>query len=141
MQRLSAASTCHMMLARVGTNGLCHGSCRELAQQVAAVARGLRAVSSTFRTVCIHGGADRAPQIAALGRQPTLLVATPGRLLDLMDSSAVSLGELVDNLSGGTQGAMRGYCSNLGSNRSRSRPSINKGASTMRHVSNKQAIM
>lgn len=67
---------------------------RELAQQVAAVARGLRVVSSSLRTACIHGGAERAPQIAALGRQPALLVATPGRLLDLMDASAVSLGKV-----------------------------------------------
>lgn len=67
---------------------------RELAQQVAAVARDLRAVSGSLRTTCIHGGAERAPQIAALGRRPALLVATPGRLLDLMDCSALSLSQV-----------------------------------------------
>ena len=55
------------------------------------MARGLRGVTR-MRTVCVHGGAARAPQHKALQVRPTLLVATPGRLLDLLDSGALALG-------------------------------------------------
>ena len=55
------------------------------------MARGLRGVTR-LRTACVHGGAARAPQQKALQAQPTLLVATPGRLLDLLDSGALALG-------------------------------------------------
>lgn len=64
---------------------------RELVQQVAADARALRRVWG-LRVAAVFGGADRAQQIELLAKKPHLLVATPGRLLDLIDEGALSLG-------------------------------------------------
>src|SRR5260221_24141 len=40
----------------------------------------------------IYGGVNERPQKAALDRKPDLLVATPGRLLDLLQQGWVRLG-------------------------------------------------
>src|SRR5262249_7758650 len=45
------------------------------------------AISSTV----IFGGVGQEPQVAAIRRRPDVLVATPGRLLDLMQQKVVSL--------------------------------------------------
>ncbi|KAK9823896.1 hypothetical protein WJX72_006234 [[Myrmecia] bisecta] len=66
---------------------------RELAQQIATTARLLRKLFG-LRTACIFGGADRAVQIEALGKQPHLVVATPGRLLDFVDENILHLGNV-----------------------------------------------
>lgn len=42
-----------------------------------------------LRTTCIFGGVGDAPQKAALAKGVDILVATPGRLLDLMNQGAV----------------------------------------------------
>ncbi|MCE9593980.1 MAG: DEAD/DEAH box helicase [Planctomycetes bacterium] len=42
----------------------------------------------------VYGGVGKAPQAAALARGVDILVATPGRLLDLMNDRAVRLGAL-----------------------------------------------
>jgi ATP-dependent RNA helicase RhlE len=47
-----------------------------------------------LRTTCIFGGVGDAPQKAALHRGVDILVATPGRLLDLMNQRVVSLRRL-----------------------------------------------
>ena len=65
---------------------------RELAQQVATDARALRRVWG-LRVAAIFGGADRGQQIALLAKEPHVLVATPGRLLDLIDDGALTLGK------------------------------------------------
>lgn len=44
-----------------------------------------------LRTVCLYGGAKRGPQIGALRKGADILVATPGRLLDFMDTGLVDL--------------------------------------------------
>lgn len=41
--------------------------------------------------MCVYGGAGRSPQIDQLRRQPEILIATPGRLLDFLECGAVSL--------------------------------------------------
>lgn len=46
-----------------------------------------------LKTAMVTGGAERSPQVAALQKHPQLLVATPGRLLDLLDAGALTLGE------------------------------------------------
>lgn len=61
-------------------------------QQVAADARALRRVWG-LRVAAVFGGADRVQQIELLAKKPHVLVATPGRLLDLIDDGALSLGE------------------------------------------------
>ncbi len=47
-----------------------------------------------LRVTCVFGGVSERPQIKALQPGVDVLVATPGRLLDLIGQRAVSLGEL-----------------------------------------------
>jgi hypothetical protein len=65
---------------------------RELAQQVAGIARTLRPVCGA-RATCIAGGVDPEKQASALAKAPAVVIATPGRLLDLSESGAIDLGE------------------------------------------------
>jgi DEAD/DEAH box helicase len=58
---------------------------------VAGVCRSLRKRFGV-RSACVHGGVDAEPQVAALAKGPRIVVATPGRLLDLLDRGALSLG-------------------------------------------------
>lgn len=44
-----------------------------------------------LRAACIYGGARQNPQIAALKRGVDVLVATPGRLMDLMNQGFIDL--------------------------------------------------
>jgi ATP-dependent RNA helicase RhlE len=66
---------------------------RELATQIgdafAGFGRGLG-----IGVACVYGGVGIAPQRAALARGVDVLVATPGRLLDLMQQRCVDLGRL-----------------------------------------------
>jgi superfamily II DNA/RNA helicase len=66
---------------------------RELAQQVADALRPVADVLS-LRTLVVVGGAPIGPQIRELGRGVDVLVATPGRLEDLLQRGAVSLGSV-----------------------------------------------
>ena len=63
---------------------------RELAQQIdesfTTYGRGLK-----FRQVVVVGGVSQQPQTRVLNRGIDILVATPGRLLDLMNQGAVRL--------------------------------------------------
>jgi len=63
---------------------------RELAAQIGdsfnAFARHTR-----LRAVVVFGGVGKAPQVRALAKRPAVLVATPGRLLDLLSDKALSL--------------------------------------------------
>ena len=63
---------------------------RELAQQIdesfTTYGRGLK-----FRQVVVVGGVSQQPQTRVLNRGVDILVATPGRLLDLMNQGAVRL--------------------------------------------------
>ena len=63
---------------------------RELAQQIDDVARTICAHTG-HRTVTLVGGVAYEPQYQALARGCDVLVATPGRLQDLLDSSHASL--------------------------------------------------
>uniref|UniRef100_T1IXR6 RNA helicase n=1 Tax=Strigamia maritima TaxID=126957 RepID=T1IXR6_STRMM len=63
---------------------------RELAQQIQKVAIDF-GQSSHIRTSCVFGGAGRWPQINALHRGTQICVATPGRLLDFLESGATNL--------------------------------------------------
>lgn len=66
---------------------------RELAQQIGEVA-GQIAVSTHHRVVTVVGGLSYKPQIDRLSRGCDVLIATPGRLIDLMDQKAVRLDEV-----------------------------------------------
>jgi len=47
-----------------------------------------------LRAFCVYGGVNINPQIEALKKGVEILVATPGRLLDLIGQKAVSLGKV-----------------------------------------------
>ena len=66
---------------------------RELAAQVAASAQDYGRFVD-LRTVVIFGGVSERPQIEALRRGCDILVATPGRLLDLAQQGVLKLNEV-----------------------------------------------
>ena len=86
------------MLARLGgpargrrtPRGLVLVPTRELAMQVADVLAPL-AKTMDLSVTLIAGGMSYAPQIRALERGVDVVVATPGRLIDLMEQGAVDL--------------------------------------------------
>ncbi len=63
---------------------------RELASQISEEFRRL-AQFTRIRVVTLFGGVSARPQIAALAARPEILVACPGRLLDLKQQGAVRL--------------------------------------------------
>jgi ATP-dependent RNA helicase RhlE len=73
-----------------GPHALVIAPTRELASQIDAEIRTL-AKFTDIRTVTIFGGVSSRPQIQALRRRPQIIVACPGRLLDLMQQGVVQL--------------------------------------------------
>jgi ATP-dependent RNA helicase RhlE len=63
---------------------------RELARQISDDIRTL-ARFTHMQTVAIFGGVSARPQITALRTKPEIIVACPGRLLDLLQQGAVTL--------------------------------------------------
>jgi superfamily II DNA/RNA helicase len=65
---------------------------RELAAQIGESFRQLAAnLPAPLKTLVVYGGVSINPQMMALGGGADIMVATPGRLLDLIDHNAVSL--------------------------------------------------
>lgn len=65
---------------------------RELAKQVADNIKSYSAhFNGALKTVCVFGGVSINSQMLALRGGTDILVATPGRLLDLISSNAVKL--------------------------------------------------
>ena len=65
---------------------------RELAAQIGESFRlYARFLPAPLKTLVVYGGVSINPQMMALGGGADVLVATPGRLLDLVDQNAVSL--------------------------------------------------
>jgi superfamily II DNA/RNA helicase len=88
LQRLAAAPRGPGRFARA----LILAPTRELAAQVGeSVRRYGRYLSPPLKTLVVYGGVSINPQLMALGGGADVLVATPGRLLDLIDHHAVSL--------------------------------------------------
>ena len=50
--------------------------------------------SSDIRSTCIYGGVPKSPQIRKIQAGIEVLVATPGRLNDILDVSAVDLNRI-----------------------------------------------
>ena len=63
---------------------------RELAAQITESIR-VYGKGSRLRATAIFGGASRSRQISELGSHPDILVATPGRLLDLISDRYIKL--------------------------------------------------
>ena len=67
---------------------------RELAAQIGESFRHYsRHLPAPLKTLVVYGGVSINPQMMALGGGADIIVATPGRLLDLVDHNAVSLSE------------------------------------------------
>src|SRR5690606_31847617 len=65
---------------------------RELAMQIGEAVRGLaRRLTVRVEVRVVFGGVSINPQMMALRGGADVLVATPGRLLDLVDKNAISL--------------------------------------------------
>jgi len=75
------------------TRALVLAPTRELAQQIAAHVTEL-AAHTKLRVAAIHGGVGMGPQIKALRRGSELIVATPGRLIDLMTQGEAALADV-----------------------------------------------
>ena len=68
---------------------------RELAAQIGeSIKRYGQFLATPPKALVIHGGVSINPQMMALGGGADIIVATPGRLLDLIDHNAVSLAEV-----------------------------------------------
>ncbi len=76
---------------RPGVRVLVLAPTRELASQIESSYHELNPGKSAERCVALIGGASVAKQLNALRRAPSVVVATPGRLLDFMERGAVSL--------------------------------------------------
>ena len=63
---------------------------RELAVQIAQECTRFGA-SSRIRNMCVYGGVSRGPQIRDLDRGIDICIATPGRLIDMLDSRKTNL--------------------------------------------------
>ncbi|KAK7111878.1 probable ATP-dependent RNA helicase DDX17 [Littorina saxatilis] len=63
---------------------------RELAQQVHEVAHEF-GHASRIRSVCVYGGAQKGPQLRDLERGAEICIATPGRLIDFLESGRTNL--------------------------------------------------
>lgn len=72
------------------TRGLILAPTRELAGQIVDTLRGL---TSDLRILLVVGGKSINAQAQKLSRGTDILVATPGRLIDLMERGAVDLGK------------------------------------------------
>ncbi len=66
---------------------------RELAQQVTIVLESLAAARG-FRTAAVYGGAPMGAQTKALRRGVEIVIATPGRLIDLIERRELLLGDV-----------------------------------------------
>ncbi|HKV35876.1 MAG TPA: DEAD/DEAH box helicase [Pyrinomonadaceae bacterium] len=76
--------------ARPGLRVLVLAPTRELAMQIQESYKSLNG-AKTNRSVLAIGGANIRPQLADLRRGAAVLIATPGRLLDLIERNAVQL--------------------------------------------------
>ncbi|MBU2542590.1 DEAD/DEAH box helicase [Patescibacteria group bacterium] len=77
-------------LAKNKGQGLILVPTRELALQVEEA---LNQIGGPLRMTCavVIGGVSQHPQVRALQRRPHIVIATPGRLMDLIEQSAYSL--------------------------------------------------
>ena len=64
---------------------------RELAMQITAELRDLAVFMSGIRVVCLYGGQPIDKQITQLKKNPQIVVATPGRLMDHMRRRNVAI--------------------------------------------------
>ena len=78
------------MIVFLGPQVLVLSPTRELAQQTEAVARKFGS-SCGLHTVAVFGGASRLHQMKALRNKVDIVVGTPGRMIDLLESEGNNL--------------------------------------------------
>ena len=76
-----------------GPTALILAPTRELAAQIADEIRTL-ASCTRIKGITIYGGVGQRPQVAGLRQRPDIIVACPGRLLDLIGQGFVKLGHV-----------------------------------------------
>ena len=74
--------------------GLILAPTRELAIQIGDELRGLLTYYQNIRVAVLYGGASIGPQIKALEKNPQIVVATPGRLMDHYNRKTVRLDKI-----------------------------------------------
>jgi len=89
LQRLSQPDTCRCGAIRA----LVLVPTRELAVQLGDSVR-LYGRHARLRSAVVHGGVSQRPQVAQLRRGVDMLIATPGRLLDLIQQRHIDLGSV-----------------------------------------------
>lgn len=67
---------------------------RELAQQVSSALQAYASRLPTVRVLALYGGAELAPQLAALRQGVQLVVGTPGRVMDHLRRNSLDLSAL-----------------------------------------------
>jgi ATP-dependent RNA helicase RhlE len=93
LERLRPLTSTSVSPARHPVRALVLTPTRELALQVEESARAYSR-HIALRTACVYGGVNIDPQIAALRAGAEIVVATPGRLLDHLNSKTVHLGQV-----------------------------------------------
>ena len=63
---------------------------RELAQQIQEVAQEF-GKSSKIKNTCLFGGAPKGPQIRDIENGCEIVIATPGRLIDILEMGKINL--------------------------------------------------
>lgn len=76
-----------------GIRALILAPTRELAQQISDSFR-VYGYGLHLRQAVVYGGVSKGPQISALRAKPDILIATPGRLLDLMNERFIHLDKI-----------------------------------------------
>lgn len=73
------------------TQALVLAPTRELGQQIAQQLQAFSKYMKGLRVQVVYGGASIVPQMKALKNTPHIVIATPGRLLDLINRKAIDL--------------------------------------------------
>ncbi len=76
------------------TQALVLAPTRELAQQIAQQLEAFSRYMGKLNVVCVFGGASISSQMSELRRGAQIVVATPGRLIDLSKRGAIKLNQL-----------------------------------------------
>ncbi|KAG0612450.1 hypothetical protein M758_6G028900 [Ceratodon purpureus] len=83
----------HKNNSRMGPTVLVLAPTRELATQIEDECVKFTK-SSKISSTCLYGGAPKGPQIRDIERGADIVIATPGRLNDLLETKKVSLGQV-----------------------------------------------
>lgn len=81
-------------VSRSATQALVLAPTRELGQQIAQQITAFSKYLKGVKVQVVYGGASIMPQIKALKNTPHIVIATPGRLLDLINRKAINLGSV-----------------------------------------------